>query len=150
MAEFRSKFSSANQDWETPAELFAPLDAEFQFTLDAAAADTNAKAPKWFTVEDNALAIPWGAGERVWLNPPYKEVGKWVRKAHEESCRGNLIVMLIAAKTNTNWFHDFILKHAEVRFIRGRPKFVGAKYGLPQPLCIAIFNSLVNGNEVKP
>jgi len=27
----------------------------------------------------------------------------------------------------------------EVRFLRGRPRFKGAKYGLPQPLAIVVF-----------
>lgn len=53
--------------------------------------------------------------------------------------RGATVVMLIPARTNTVWFHDICLKHGEVRFVRGRPKFGGADHGLPQPLCIVIF-----------
>ena len=79
----------------------------------------------------------------VWLNPPYGETsGKlsdWIKKAVTEADAGATVVMLIPARTNTNWFHDLCLKRGEVRFVRGRPKFGGADHGLPQPLCLVIF-----------
>ena len=142
MGKFVGKFESARQDWETPQEFFAPIDAEFHFTLDAAASATNAKASAFFSEEDDGLAQPWGE-HIVWLNPPYgvgkKPISAWVEKAHRESLTGATTVMLIPARTNTNWFHDFCLAKGEVRFVRGRPKFGGADHGLPQPLCLIIF-----------
>jgi len=47
--------------------------------------------------------------------------------------------MLIPARTNTVWWHDYCMKAKEIRFIKGRPKFGDAKHGLPQPLAIVIF-----------
>lgn len=142
MATFTDKFKSIRQDWETPASVFSPLHVEFRFTLDAAANETNTKAPKFFNAEDDGLTQDWGTNH-VWLNPPYGEgsarISSWVAKAHAASLLGATVVMLIPARTNTNWFHDFCLKYGEVRFIRGRPKFGGAAHGLPQPLCIVIF-----------
>lgn len=142
MGTFNGKFESAKQDWETPLDVFEPLNAEFKFTLDAAASADNRKVTNFFSEEQDGLALSWGDNV-VWLNPPYglgkKPISAWVEKAYRESLSGATTVMLIPARTNTNWFHDFCLSKAEVRFVRGRPKFGGAKHGLPQPLCLVIF-----------
>lgn len=141
MGKFAKRFESAKQEWETPPELFASLHAEFHFTLDAAATEENCKVPYFYSVLDDGLNQDWGA-HTVWLNPPYGErAGKlsdWVKKSADAAKRGATVVMLIPARTNTNWFHDLCLK-AEVRFIRGRPKFGDADHGLPLPLCLVIF-----------
>ena len=122
MAGFAKKFESAKQDWTTPDALFEPINAEFRFTLDAAADSANARAKNFFCAADDGLRQDWGS-HTVWLNPPYGErAGKlsdWIKKALEAS--------------------DLCLKHGEVRFIRGRPKFGDADHGLPQPLCLVIF-----------
>lgn len=142
MASFIGKFDSAKQEWETPMSLFDPLHQEFNFTLDAAADDTNHKCHIFFSKEQDGLVQDWGKNV-VWLNPPYgaktHKISDWVKKSHEASKKGATVVMLIPARTNTEWFHRYCLAHAEVRFIRGRPKFGGATHGLPQPLCLVIF-----------
>ena len=71
------------------------------------------------------------------MNPPCGEQGRWLKKAYDEARNGCKVVCLLPSRTNTNWWHDFVM-NGEVRFIRGRPKFVGAKHGLPQPLAIVI------------
>ena len=65
-------------------------------------------------------------GYRVFVNPPYgREIKKWVKKAYEEAQKPNtLVVMLIPARTDTRYFHDYIYNKAEIRFIRGRVKFI--------------------------
>lgn len=143
MAALRGKFESTKQDWETPAELFKGLDDEFHFTLDAAASAKNTKVPRaYFSKSRDGLRQDWGQ-HLVWINPPYGDRGRpisaWVRKAYEASLSGATVVLLIPARTNTNWFHSFCLAKAEVRFLRGRPKFSGTKHGLPQPLCLIVF-----------
>jgi phage N-6-adenine-methyltransferase len=141
MAGFKGKFDSVRQDWETPKELFDALDNEFHFTLDVAASETNKKAEKFISSEEDAMKVPWG-NNVCWLNPPYGKgykLSQWVKRAYEQSLIGATTVMLIPARTNTNWFHDYCLKYGEVRFVRGRPKFGGADHGLPQPLCFVIF-----------
>jgi phage N-6-adenine-methyltransferase len=141
MAGFKGKFDSNRQDWETPKELFDTVDAEFHFTLDAAASENNKKVKKFISAEQDAMTLSWGKNV-CWLNPPYgkgHKLSAWVKKAYQESLTGATTVMLIPARTNTNWFHDYCLKHGEVRFVRGRPKFGGADHGLPQPLCFIIF-----------
>lgn len=37
--------------------------------------------------------------------------------------QAELVVMLLPARTDTKWFHDYIYKKEEVRFIRGRVRF---------------------------
>jgi phage N-6-adenine-methyltransferase len=147
VAGFKGKFDSVRQDWPTPQELFDTIDAEFNFTLDAAASAENTKvARRYFTAEDNALVQDWGQ-EVVWLNPPYGNksgsLQDWVKKSHDASTKGATVVMLIPARTNTNWFHDYCLALGEVRFVRGRPKFGDATHGLPQPLCYIIFRPTI-------
>ena len=132
-------FSSKTGEWETPQALFDALDAEFHFTLDPCATPENAKCGRYFTKEIDGLAQSW-AGETVFMNPPYgREIGKWVRKAFEEWRRGATVVCLLPSRTDTAWWHDYCMKATEIRFIRGRVKFVGGKYAAPFPSAIVIF-----------
>jgi len=142
MASFGKRFQSSRQDWTTPRSIFDPLNDEFGFTLDAAASSDNALADKYFDEADDGLSQSW-QGETVWCNPPYGDqsgsLKDWVKKSYDESLLGATVVMLIPARTNTNWFHEYCLEHGEVRFIKGRPKFGDSPHGLPQPLAIVIF-----------
>lgn len=129
--------ASQTDDWATPQNLFDELDAIHNFTLDVAASSTNHKTAKWFGLDHNdpelrdGLAMSW-AGESVWCNPPYGRVIKqWVKKAHDESKHAK-IVMLLPARTDTAWFHDYAVRH-KVTFIRGRLKFGNGLVGAPFP-----------------
>lgn len=118
-------FTSDRSDWETPLDLFERLDRFWHFTLDAASSDENALCAKHYTKETDGLAHSW-SGERVWCNPPYgREIGAWCEKAYRETRDGvTLVVMLVPARTDTRWYHDWIQgKAAEVKFIKGRLKF---------------------------
>jgi len=131
-------FSSKSNEWETPQEFFDRLNLEFNFTLDAAATDENAKCAKYFTLNENGLAQSW-QGETVFLNPPYgRAVGEWIAKAHAEAERGATVVCLIPARTDTRYFHDHCFK-GEVRFVRGRLKFGNSKNSAPFPSAVVIF-----------
>lgn len=128
------------EDWETPAHIFDPLHREFRFELDAAASDHNAKTLAYIGEDMDGLVVDWSWAGSVWVNPPYgREIPKWVRKAWEESRKGATVVMLVPARTDTRWFHDYVLPHAEVRFIRGRIRFVGAPFNAPFPSAVVIF-----------
>lgn len=137
----RVMFSSKSNEWATPPELFSELDAEFGFSLDPCATDDNHKCPKYYTQKDDGLRQNWG-GERVFCNPPYgRAIGEWVRKCSEEAKKpGTLVVLLIPARTDTAYFHDYIYRKArEVRFLRGRLRFGGATNSAPFPSMIVIF-----------
>jgi len=133
-------FSSATCEWATPMNLFSALNEEFHFGIDVCATPENAKCENFFTEKVNGLAQKWGGYGTIWCNPPYgKEIGKWVQKAYETSKSGETVVMLLPARTDTQWFHDYIYGKAEIRFIRGRLKFGGSKYNAPFPSMIVIF-----------
>ena len=132
-------FSSKSDDWSTPPQFFAELDAEFKFTLDPCASPDNRKCAQYFTKEQDGLRQSW-AGCRVFCNPPYSQIGKWVEKAyHEGTKEGTLVALLIPARTDTRYFHNFILHRAEVRFIKGRLKFGNQKNSAPFPSMVVIF-----------
>ncbi len=133
-------FSSKKSDWETPQDFFDKLNGEFNFTLDPCACPENAKCTKYFTVKQDGLKQDWG-GETVFCNPPYgRQIKDWVKKAYCESIKPNtVVVMLIPSRTDTAYFHDYILPYAEIRFIRGRLKFGESKNAAPFPSMVVIF-----------
>lgn len=133
-------FSSKTDLWETPQEFFDSLNNEFDFDLDVCAMPKNAKCKRYYTPEEDGLVQPW---EGVcWCNPPYgREIGKWVRKALISSFLGATVVLLLPARTDTRWFHDYILHHGEVRFLRGRLKFGGGN-SAPFPSMVVIFRGI--------
>lgn len=131
-------FSSASCEWETPQDLFDALNDEFHFTLDACATPQNAKCKRYYTKHEDGLKQPWEGV--VWCNPPYgRTIGEWVRKASEAAKAGAVVVMLIHARTDTRWFHDYIYGKAEIRFLRGRLKFGGSKNNAPFPSMVVVF-----------
>jgi phage N-6-adenine-methyltransferase len=136
-----SGLMSSNTDgWATPQNLFDELNEEFNFTLDVCASDWNHKCDKYFTINDDGLSQEWTG--TCWMNPPYgREMIKWLEKAKYEADYFDVTtVCLIPARTNTSWWHKLCIKSTEIRFVLGRPKFGGAKHGLPFPLAIVIFS----------
>ena len=145
-------FSSDKDDWETPPTLFQTLDAEFHFDIDVCANQHNTKCSNWLGYSDggvfcDGLAHHWD-GLTCWMNPPYGRIStaQWVKKAYDESQEhGATVVCLLPARTDTKWFHRYIYGKAEIRFIKGRLKFVGAKHGAPFPSMIVIFRGERSG-----
>ena len=122
--------------WRTPPALFASLDAEFCFQLDAAAAPHNALCRKFITAEQNTLETLWvdylNVPGYVWLNPPYSDITPFVKKAAAESANQIGTVMLVPADTSVGWFKEAIQTASEVRFITaGRLAFINPVTGKP-------------------
>jgi len=138
-------FSSNDNSWATPQDFFDKLNEEFNFTLDPCATPQTAKCKKFYTKHDDGLSKDW-AGETVFVNPPYgREIGKWVKKCYEESLKPNTtIVILMPSRTDTLYFHRYILDKSQIRFIKGRLKFVDSVGNCfspaPFPSMIVIFN----------
>ena len=135
-------FSSTVFDWATPKELFATLDNEFRFTLDPCATPETAKCDRFFTETDDGLVQRWSGV--VFMNPPYgRTIGQWVAKAYAEAQRGAVVVALIPARTDTAYWHDFVMHAAEIRFIRGRLHFGGlherTAHNAPFPSAVVVF-----------
>jgi site-specific DNA-methyltransferase (adenine-specific) len=132
-------FTSNTPEWATPQWLFDELNKEFNFDLDPCSTHENAKCERHYTKEDDGLSKSWGG--RVFCNPPYgKEIAKWVKKAYEESSHAD-VVMLIPARTDTKWFHNYIYGKAEIRFIKGRLRFGDGKTDAPFPSMIVIYKN---------
>lgn len=137
----KALFSSNSDEWATPDNIFKELDSEFSFNLDACATQDNHKCPKFFTKEDDGLAQNWG-GYRLFVNPPYSNIGAWIKKAYYESFKPNtLIVLLIPARTDTRYFQEYIYHRAEIRFIKGRLHFNNSKAGAPFPSMLVIYRA---------
>ncbi len=128
MKKNNALFTSQKLDWKTPKAVYQVLDAEFQFDFDPC--PTN---PKF-----NGLNIGWG--NINYVNPPYgREIPKWIKKGFEEWQKGKTVVFLVPSRTDTKWWHDYIMKADEIRFIKGRLKFNDQKNSAPFPSAIVVF-----------
>lgn len=136
-------FSSKSDEWETPQWLFDELDREFNFNLDPCATDENHMCPEYFTREQDGLEQNWG-GRTVWCNPPYSQIKQWVRKCYYEGHKPNtVVVLLVPSRTDTQWFQNYVLHRAELRFINGRLRFNGSNNNAPFPSALVIFRGAV-------
>ena len=149
----KALLSSENMNWCTPQDFFNALDAEFHFVLDAAATEKSKKCARCYTPETDGLSQSWDVGGAVFCNPPYgRQIGEWVKKAYTEATRGGYtVVLLIPARTDTSYFHDYIYKKAEIRFIRGRLHFTdedgNTKQAAPFPSMLVIYRGSGAANE---
>ena len=117
-------FSSKSSEWETPQDFYDKLNKKYKFTLDPCATHENHKCDKYYTMEEDGLSKSW-EGETVFVNPPYSTIGSWVEKSYSESLKsGTTVVMLIPARTDTKYWHNYIMNKAStVYFVKGRLKF---------------------------
>lgn len=123
-------FSSLKLDWRTPKAVYQVLDAEFGFDHDPCPSNPT----------QDGLTSEWG--QVNFVNPPYgREVGKWLKKGYEEWQKGKTVVFLIASRTDTSWWHDYVMKATEIRFIRGRLKFGDSTNSAPFPSAIVVFRA---------
>ena len=155
-------FSTGKNDWSTPDDLFQRYNAIYNFVLDAAANSTNRKVSSYFGpggLEEDALTAdwsPWLKKGSIWLNPPYSRnlQRRFIEKVVNECVKFDapeldvlnlprtrgLVVCLLPARTDTKLFHEIIKPYAaEIEFLKGRVKFVGAEHGAPFPSMIVIF-----------
>lgn len=176
MNNLQVHFSSDNGEWETPPEIFDPLNAEFQFVLDVCASDVNHKCADYFTMEDDCFKQSWVRDGYFWMNPVYGEpempcriphelcrkkrcktrgyhidtyqpgIIDFVRKAVDETINGAKGVLLVPSRTETQWW-SLIWSHElhqprpwvrQIRFVKGRIKFVGARDVAPFPSAIVV------------
>lgn len=133
-------FTSADDTWSTPESFMAVLRSEYgDFDLDPCCLPSSAKAPRYFTPDDDGLAQEWIG--RVFMNPPYgRGIGAWITKARESADAGAVVVCLIPARTDTAWWHDEVMAHAsQIRFVVGRLKFSGSPVNAPFPCAVVVF-----------
>jgi phage N-6-adenine-methyltransferase len=139
--------TSNSNEWETPQDLFDKLNAVFQFDLDVCATDENTKCGQWYTKEQDGLAHEWMDFENksAWMNPPYGSgITDWLKKAYSENLKGMTVVCLLPARTDTKWFHEWVVGKAEITFLQGRLKFGGCENSAPFPSMIAVYRPPLN------
>lgn len=152
MADLTACLLSVKLDWGTPQDFFDRLHAEFHFTVDAAANDTNHKLPRWYGPggeREDALDGFWSTSEVYWCNPPYgREQRAFVAQAHDVMTRGGLAVLLLPSRTDTKLWHQWVWNAerqepydgVEVRFVQGRLTFDGAPAPAPFPSVVVVFD----------
>ncbi len=136
-------YSSNKADWSTPQELFDSLDREFFFILDACANEENSKCTCFYDEEQDGLSKPWVG--TVWMNPPYgRGIDKWVEKAYTESRKeGCICVCLLPVRSDTRWWHRFVMRSSEIRLLTRRLSFEHSNNKAPFPAAIVVFRSEV-------
>lgn len=131
--------------WGTPLWLYDSLDAEFHFTVDAAASHDLHKHERYWTREEDGLKQSW-KGERVFVNPPFfaNPLAAFARKAFMESRDINtMVAMVVPVKSDQGWWCDYALR-AQRRFLRGRIKFQGAEHAYPKPVAVLVFGRWID------
>lgn len=124
-------YNDAVNDRALPAEVFARLHARFNFTVDAAASERNAKLPRFWTRSDDGLAQSW-AGERVYCNPPYSDIEPWLEKARAEVDCPLIVFLLPANRTEQGWWHRHVEPFRDrggmirTEFLANRQRFIAA------------------------
>lgn len=126
MKNLKVHFSSITDHWSTPESIYSILDSEFHFKDDPCPLNGN-----------GGLNRPWISP--VFCNPPYSEISAWLKYGYLQSLEGKIVVFLIPSRTDTKYWHDYVMKAEEIRFIKGRLKFGGSKSSAPFPSCIVVF-----------
>jgi hypothetical protein len=73
---------------------------------------------------DGLRAVWPDDGLPVYVAPPPSQAAEWAQKCRHEAERGRKVVALLPTHTHASWFHEHILPHASVHFLRGRPSVV--------------------------
>jgi site-specific DNA-methyltransferase (adenine-specific) len=124
-------------DWKTPQKLYNSLNRIFRFDFDPCPVDP----------DFDGLKIRWKQSNYV--NPPYgRELGLWVKKGFEESRKGKTVVMLIPSRTDTCYWHKYVMRAKEIWFVKSRLKFDDQKYPAPFPSVIVIFKKKETGATI--
>ena len=124
----RVLFSKTTDEWSTLADVYAALHEEFRFVDDPCPISGNG---------NSGLMREWKSP--CFVNPPYSDIRSWIEKAMLEHKAGKIVVLLVPSRTDTRWWHDCAMQASEIRFVRGRLKFGGAKNGAPFPSAVVIF-----------
>ena len=137
----KGMMTSNSNDWATPQKFFDEWNEVFKFETDVCASAKNAKCKQYFNENVDGLKQKWIGV--CWCNPPYgRKIGKWVEKAYKESqINDSTVVLLLPARTDTRWFHDYIYNKHDVVFIKGRLKFNDGDNPAPFPSMIVIMRT---------
>lgn len=126
---FNGIHGSKNDAVGTPTAFYDYLNGIHHFDFDPCPLER----PEW-----DGLEREWG--QCNFVNPPYSEIRKWLKKGVEEMKKGRKSVFLITAKTNTKYWFDFVYPHAHFQFIEGGLIFQGYEKKFPFALALVVFD----------
>ncbi len=133
-------------------DVFSVLQKRFQFTVDVAASDHNAKLERYYTIENSGLEASW-SGERIYCNPPYSDIRPWLEKAWRETAADLIVMLLPANRTEQGWWQQLIEGHRDkpgsplrveflpkrIRFLKPGQKKIGPNERPPFGCCLCIW-----------
>jgi len=78
------------------------------------------------------------------VNPPYSDVKDWLEKARIESARDDveLVLVLVPARTSTQWFHGYAVDSTAICFLEGRLRFGDATDDAPFPSMLLAYGDI--------
>ncbi len=140
-------FSRASDNWATPPDLLEYLGKKYGGPFFDPCPLNFWDIICWefigpFVLEEeiSGLRISWANVGPVFVNPPYSDLAEWAEKAAHEAINGaELILFLCPSRTDTKYFHRYLMRASEIYFIEGRLHFNGSKNSAPFPSMIAIF-----------
>jgi len=131
-------FSHKSDDYITPDWLIEQLKKGYNIQLDACTTEDNPlNIKKFYTKQDDGLSQEWVTW--TYCNTPYSQITSWVSKADIEANKENFSLMLLPARTDTKWFHEYIYNIYKISFLQGRLRFEGTKNSAPFPSMLVIF-----------
>lgn len=73
----------------------------------------------------DGLIEDW-SGRLAFVNPPYSELLKWLKRAHEQWKAGKVetVICLVPTRTDSLWFQEVLSRDADLFFIQGRVRFL--------------------------
>lgn len=114
--EYAKALSATMRDcWGTPDDLFAKLNAQYNFTLDVAAEPWNAKLSRWWGVGGELTNAFEGSlvGERWFCNPPFSDIERWLQWLWSFYDVGRLrartgVLLIPATRTEQRWWEKYV------------------------------------------
>jgi phage N-6-adenine-methyltransferase len=144
----RQKPGKSRQDYETPADFLKAVVERFgPLAWDLAATRANAKAPSYFTPEDDSLKKDWGRLQgTLFLNPPFADISPWAEKCANTRDRKGFTLLLTPASVDSEWFDKHVDDKAVVLFLAPRLSFDG-KDPYPKGLMLSVFGFGLSGQR---
>lgn len=78
----------------------------------------------------------------MYMNPPYGSAIKlWIAKAYAEVIQGkaHMVIALVPARTDTQWWHNYVVNKATTYFFKGRLAFGDGKQAAPFPSVLVVW-----------
>lgn len=120
-------------NWSISEELRLYLEHQFNFNF--------------YVTTKSRLTESWGTNNTILVLPPTgRELPKYMKKAFEESLHNDTVVCLVPARTDTRWWHDWVIDYAsEIRYFQGRLTFINLaldkKVTAPFPSVLVIYRN---------